>query len=59
MVFFGSNPIPFWKAGKPVSYTTVLTLSRNVLCGLEWGIAGDKTISRTLKLVYMTIAKYV
>lgn len=40
---YGSTFIPCFKAEKPFSSTIPLTGSRNVFCGLDWGIERGKT----------------
>lgn len=44
--FLGLIPVAL-ETGKPFSSTIVPTVSRTVFCGLDWGIAGDKTITFT------------
>lgn len=56
--WYGSTFIPCFKAEKPFSSTILLTGSRNVFCGLDWGIERGKTKTLTLSLIYIKIRNY-
>lgn len=55
---YGSTFIPCFKAEKPFSSTILQTGSKNVFCGLDWGIERGKTKTLTLSLIYIKIRNY-